>query len=136
MAFGIGCALLMAELTGITINIFAPQLIGFFDQNGEVIRYGVMQARTVTLFYFLLAFSHAAAAIMRGLKKPVVPMVVMLVSWCLIRITYITIVTKFIDDIRVVFMAYPITWSISSAIFTIYLTAMYKKSKTQQISAL
>lgn len=125
--FGVTCALVLAEITGIIINMFAPRFISFFVEEEAVISYGVLQARTVTLFYFLLAFSHAAAAILRGAGKPVVPMIVMLTSWCLIRITYITIITRYIDNIRVVFWAYPITWSISSFIFVIYLWKERKK---------
>ena len=57
--FGIGCTMLLAECTGMVIYILAPRLIALFDSSTEVIRFGTLHARTVTLFYFLLAFSHA-----------------------------------------------------------------------------
>ena len=122
--FGILCGVGLAEIVGILINLFIPQLIALFDRTPEVIRFGVTQAKIVTLFYFLLSFSHVIAGIMRGAGKSMVPMLVMLISWCLIRITYVTITIHFIPDIRVVFWAYPMTWSISSIIFMIY----YKKA--------
>ena len=77
-------------------------------------------ARTTSLFYFLLATSHCLAGILRGAGKTDVPMFVMLISWCLIRISYITIAVKLIPDIRVIYWAYPLTWTISSIIFIIY----------------
>lgn len=120
-AFGIGCTLFLAETVGILIYTLAPNVIGIFGGGADAIAYGVLQAKTVTLFYFLLAFSHSAAAIMRGAGKSTVPMYVMLVSWCLIRITYITIVGTLFDNIQLIFMAYPITWTISSVIFLVYL---------------
>ena len=119
--FGIVCAILLAETVGICIYTFAPTLVSLFGGEAEVVAYGVLQGRTVTLFYFLLSFSHAAAAIMRGAGKSTVPMFVMLISWCAIRITYITIVAKLFNNIQFVFLAYPITWSISSVIFLVYL---------------
>ena len=119
--FGIVCAILLAETVGICIYTFAPKLVGLFGGEAEVVAYGVLQGRTVTLFYFLLSFSHASAAIMRGAGKSTVPMFVMLISWCAIRITYITIVAKLFNNIQFVFLAYPITWSISSVIFLVYL---------------
>ena len=119
--FGLICLLLLAETMGLLIYIFAPQTISMFGGDAQTVTYGVLQARTCTLFYFLLAFSHGAAAIMRGAGKSTVPMFVMMVSWCAIRITYITIVGKLYDDIQLIFWAYPITWSISSIIFLIYL---------------
>ena len=119
--FGVACTLILAETVGIIIYNFAPELISMFGGDAHTISYGVLQAHTVTLFYFLLAFSHSAAAILRGAGKSTIPMYVMLISWCLIRITYITIVGKLFDNIQLIFMAYPITWTISTVIFMIYL---------------
>ena len=81
----------------------------------------MQQAHTAALFYCLLAFSHCSAGILRGLGRPVVPMMVMLMVWCALRITYITITLHFIHQIGVVFWAYPITWSISSVLFAWYI---------------
>lgn len=119
--FGIICSISIAELIGIVIYIFIPHLIQMFDSEAQVIAYGTLQARTVTLFYFLLAFSHTVAGIMRGAGKSTVPMFVMMICWCIIRITYITIIVQFIDEIQVVFWAYPLTWTLSSILFLIYM---------------
>ena len=120
-AFGIFCTMFLAETVGVIVFTLAPHVIGIFGGGSEAIAYGVLQAKTVSLFYCLLAFSHASAAIMRGAGKSTVPMYVMLIAWCVIRITYITIVGTLFDNIQLIFMAYPITWSISSIIFLIYL---------------
>ena len=48
-------------------------------------------------------------------------MITMLEDWCLFRITYITIAVRVIPNIQVVFWAYPITWTISTILFTLYL---------------
>lgn len=122
--FGLVAGVSLSEIIGILIWIFAPRLIGFFSSEQAVIKYGVMNARTVSLFYFLLALSHCLSGILRGAGKTNIPMFVMLISWCLIRIAYITIAVRIIPDIRVVYWAYPLTWFISSVIFLIY----YKKS--------
>lgn len=118
--FGIICSTILAELVGIIIYLFAPVFIGLFSKEPEVIAYGVLQSRTEALFYFLLAFSHCIAGIMRGAGKATVPMFTMLATWCLTRITYITIAIHFIPKINVVFWAYPLTWSLSSIIFFVY----------------
>ncbi len=118
--FGILCSITIAELVGILIYIFSPVLISLFNDDPQVVAYGVTQARTVTLFYFLLAYSHCLAAIFRGAGRSAVPMTVMLVCWCIIRVTYITIIVRFVPVINVIFWAYPLTWSLSSIIFTIY----------------
>lgn len=118
--FGIICSITMAEIVGIAIYLAAPVLISGFNSEPEVVAYGVIQAHTVTLFYFLLAYSHCLAAIFRGAGKSTVPMLVMLVCWCLIRVSYITVIVRIFPVINVIFWAYPLTWTLSSAVFTIF----------------
>ena len=122
MRFGIVTSSLLAECVGFAMFALAPWLIGAFNQEPDVIAFGVQQARTVSLFYCLLAFSHCCAGILRGLGRPVVPMVIMLAVWCALRITYITVTVHFIPQISVIFWAYPLTWTISSVLFAWYLT--------------
>ena len=122
--FGVICSVVLAELIGIFIFIAIPYLIKAFCTTPEVIHIGTLQARTDSLFYFLLAYSHCMAGICRGSGKSKVPMYVMLICWCLVRVSYITIILHFINDIRMIFWAYPITWTLSTIVFTIY----YKKS--------
>lgn len=118
--FSILAAVILAELIGVCCYIFAPSLIGLFDQTPGVIELGVRQARTVALFYCLLAFSHSVAAVCRGAGKAFVPMCVMLSVWCVIRILYIMAVMHLTGEIGYIYWAYPITWAISSVIYLIY----------------
>ena len=60
------------------------------------------------------------AAIFRGAGKSTVPMLVMLLCWCIIRVTYVTFAVKFFPVLQTVSWAYPITWSVSSVIYFIY----------------
>lgn len=118
--FSIVAAVLLAEAIGVCYFVFAPALVGIFDQTPGVIAFGVRQARTVALFYCLLAFSHSVAAVCRGAGKAFVPMCVMLSVWCVIRIIYIILVMRLTGEIGYIYWAYPITWAISSVIYLIY----------------
>ncbi len=115
--FGVICTVTAAEIIGILIYFSAPALIAAFNDTAEVIAFGTSQARTETFFFFLLAFSHCMAGILRGAGKSMVPMMVMLIFWCIVRIGYISIVIHFIPVINVVFWAYPLTWTLSSVVF-------------------
>lgn len=118
--YGILACVLLAELVGVAINLGAPWLISLFNGDPSVVAYGSLQARTVTLFYFLLAFSHSVAGVMRGAGRAIVPMVIMLVCWCVIRVSYITLIARGSGNIQLIFRAYPLTWSLSSIAFLIY----------------
>ena len=118
--FGILVAVIMTALIGLLFYAFAPQLVGLFDSTPEVVAFGVRQARTISLFYGLLAFSHAVAAVCRGAGRAVIPMAIMLSVWCVFRIIYILTVMRLFGEITYIYWAYPITWAISSVIYLIY----------------
>lgn len=122
--FGVLACACMSELLGLLIYWLIPALVAAFNDTPEVIAFGTLHARTTTPFYFLLAFSHAMAGVFRGAGKSVVPMTVMMVCWCFIRVTYITLAVPMPPlpdtDIRTLFACYPITWTLSSIVFTVY----------------
>ncbi len=124
MKFGLIASPLLAQAVGLAVFFFAPLLIRAFNSDPSVMVFGINDARTVSLFYFLLAFSHCCAGILRGMGRPVIPMAIMLAVWCVLRISYITITVHFIPHIQVVYLAYPITWVISSVLFALYLTRL------------
>ena len=118
--FGIICCVILAEIVGIIFWIFGPDLISIFNDSPEVIYYGTKHMRVTSLFFCLLAFSHCIASILRGAGRSTVPMFVMLACWCLIRVTYITIAVRYINELTTVSWAYPITWTCSSIVFLVY----------------
>ncbi|MBE6129067.1 MAG: MATE family efflux transporter [Erysipelotrichaceae bacterium] len=117
--FGTVCTLISIELIGIAIYVFAPQMISLFIQEPEVIYYGVLRARICSLFFFLLGFSHVTSSVMRGLGKPVVPMAVMLICWCAVRVIAIMLLGNTFHSIAFVSWLYPITWGLSSIAYII-----------------
>lgn len=118
--FGVLCSVTLAELVGVAIFFFGNDLVALFGNDPDMVAYGARQARVEALAYFLLAFSHCIAGIMRGAGKATVPMFTMLISWCAIRIIYITVMIRQFNRIEVIFSAYPLTWFISSVIFLVY----------------
>ncbi len=120
VAFGVLCSCITAQIIGLFCYVFAPQLIGLFSQSEEAINFGAQHMRTICLFNFLLAFSHCIASVLRGAGKASVPMITMLICWCVVRTTYVTVAVKFVNQLTTVSWAYPITWTLSSIVFLIY----------------
>jgi putative MATE family efflux protein len=120
VAFGVICSCSMAALLSCVSYTFAPQLIGFFSETQEAIDFGTAHMRTICPFFFLLAFSHCIAGVMRGAGKASVPMFTMLGCWCIFRVTYISVAIQYVNQLTTVSWAYPITWTLSSIVFLIY----------------
>ena len=119
--FGTLTTMVAAEVTGVLMYIFIPQLLRLFISDPDAIAYGIIHARVDTLFYCLLALAHCAAGILRGCGKSTVPMVVMLSCWCVLRSIYVTVILRFIHEFRMISWAYPITWGVSCILFVFYL---------------
>lgn len=115
----------IGRLIGVVVFLLAPQLIAAFDSSPEIIRFGVEKARTAALFYCLLAFSHSIAAILRGAGKTMVSMIIMMMCWCVIRVSFLSVMIPLTHSIQAVYWVYPLTWSLSSLAFFWY----YKKAK-------
>ena len=118
--FGIVMTMVLAELIGVMVFLFAPQLIAAFDSSEEVVRFGIEKARTAALFYCLLAYSHSIAAVLRGAGKAIVPMVIMMTFWCVVRVAFLSITIPLTHSIQMVYWVYPMTWALSSLTFWIY----------------
>lgn len=119
--FGIISGMTMAEFVGIAFYIWCPLALRMFVDAPEAIRFGTIHARTVSLFFFLLAFSHCAAGVLRGCGRSVVPMAAMLAFWCGVRIVYVTAALRIIPEFQMIAWAYPLTWSLSSIVFVVFL---------------
>ena len=118
--FGTLATTVLAELTGVVVFLFAPQLIAAFDSTPEVIRFGVEKARTAALFYCFLAHAHSIAAILRGAGKAVAPMVIMMFFWCVARVAFLAVSIPMTHSIQMVYIVYPLTWCLSSLVFFLY----------------
>ncbi len=115
--FGIITSVVLAEIIGVLTFFFMPYLARLFSSTPEVIEISIRQSKTVSLFYFLLAFSHCVAAVQRGAGRAFIPMIIMLSVWCVFRVIYVNVAMAIDHNIVLLFVAYPLTWGISSIIY-------------------
>ncbi len=118
--FGVICCILSAEAIGLIIFFLAPYLISAFTDEADAIAIGVQRARICSVFYCLLACSHGLSAVLRGAGKAMVPMVTMLAFWCVIRVTFLSVLTPILQNVAVTHWVYPFTWSLSTVALLIY----------------
>ncbi len=120
-AFGILSGMIMAEVVGIIFYIWCPAGIRLFVDSAKAVEFGTLHGRTVCLFFFLLAFSHCAAGVLRGCGKSIIPMAAMLAFWCGVRIVYVTLILQVIPKFQMIAWAYPLTWTLSTIVFLVSL---------------
>lgn len=99
---------------------FAPQLVGIFSTEPDVIRYGALSMRLIIPFYAILPIHQVLMGTMRGAGKTMVSMMISVGNMCVLRMIYINLFVPFFPSYEAVMMCYPITW-----IGTVLLDVLY-----------
>ena len=106
--------------TGALLLLFAPQIIGVFTNNKEVVQHGVYVLKYFCPFYFLLAVMHELSGTIRGTGKTVEPMLIALTSLCVFRVVWIMVVLSIEHRMDWLFVVYPISWLIGAVLTVLY----------------
>ena len=115
--FGLLCTAGLLLAFGAVAYFLAPSMVSLFNSDPEIIRFGAGRTTTCAFFYCLCGFSHTASAVMRGLGKPMIPMIVMLVCWCAVRVLVLFTVGQMLHEIWLIYWIYPFTWTLSSIVY-------------------
>lgn len=118
--FGLAATVVVAVASGVFIYFTAPWLVAFFNDEPEIVRYGVLMARNIVFGYALVAYAQGLSGVLRGAGISRVPMFVMIGCWCVLRVVWIQALVPLTGDIRVVFWSYPVTWAFSAVILAVY----------------
>ncbi len=105
--------------------MFGAQILSIFSPDPEVIEYGNICIKMLMPLYFTLTIALVYAGAMRGFGEAVVPMMVMIGGFVVLRQIYLFAVSKIDFSFAMVQVCYPFTW-----VFTaIFMYAFYKKGK-------
>ena len=116
LAMGMGYAV----CTGILLYALAPQAMGIFTQDPEVVECGVYLMKFFCPFYWILAFIHVMAGTIRGTGKTLPPMIIILCSLCLFRIVWIATVVPIIGELYGLIMVYPLSFVVGAILTILY----------------
>ena len=117
-------SLITVVIISAIIMIFTPNILKIFTNDSDVIYYGTLMMKCLAPGYIFLGLSHLFSGVLRGAGKTTVPMIIMVLCWCFLRMAWVLTFTPIFKDIKIVFFGYPITWFASAAILLIY----YKKA--------
>ena len=125
-------AVAVTMVIAVLLVVFAAPAVGLFTPDESVIRYGVLFLQTNTFFLIFNCVNHTLAGALRGRGDSRGPMVIMLLSFVVIRQIYLFVVTRFIANTpRLVGFGYPVGWMCCCIIeVTYYYRRWGRKSKT------
>ena len=112
----INCLVIVA-ITGLVLGnsayFFGKYLLSAYNNEAEVISYGLIRLSIISTMYFLCGLMDVMVGAMRGIGYSILPMIVSLVVACGLRIVWIyTVFVKF-RTLDILFISYPVTWTIT-----------------------
>lgn len=120
MWVAMGMGVVYTFMTTILLLTFGPQIVGVFVNDAEVIRLGVYILKFFCPFYFILAIMHILSGTVRGTGKTLPPMFIIIFALCIYRVIWINITLPIFHDMKWIFMAYPISWTIGAVLMGLY----------------
>ena len=139
-------AVAVVIITGMVIGgvcvVFGEQLLSIYiDEpdpvlHDEVFGAGILRLEVICTTYFLCGLMEVLSGLMRGMGKPVTPMVISIFGSCVLRIIWIVVICNLIfpENITYLYLAYPITWVITCTGHTICCVKTYKQLIRQRDS--
>ena len=90
-------------------------LLGIYSSDPEVIAYGANRLLLICVPYFICGLMDTAVGSLRGMGYSMLPMVVSLTGACAFRVVWIFTVFASFRSLTVLYISYPISWSITMA---------------------
>ncbi len=137
---GIKTCLIMSVVTavvlGTTVMLLGENVVGIFTKTPEAQAYALQQMRFLAPFVWIFVFSDIFGGAIRGAGSTVTVTIISALSICVFRILWLTILLPMYNDIRVLFLCYPVSWTLSSiATVIFYFKGSVIKKTIKQSSA-
>lgn len=122
--YSIGVGLILGNLA----YLVGPQLIGIYSPGDPaVVAAGMVRMGMITRTYAICGIMEAMVGVLRGLGHSVGPMVVSLLGSCVLRLIWMVTVFPAVATPDVLFLAFPVTWAITSGCHLIFFFKIRKK---------
>lgn len=127
---------LCLSVTGVIVLLLvllAAPAVALFTSDEEVIRFGVLFIRANVVFLLFNCVNHVLAGAMRGRGDSTAPMVMMLLTFVVLRQIYLFVVTRYIANTPfAVGFGYPIGWVSCCVLEVCYYVARWGRKKQVQ----
>lgn len=118
-------------LFGQTVVWLATPLLRIYSQDTAVIAAGIVRMKYVCSLYFLCGIMDVLVGILRGMGRAVMPMVVSILGACGLRLLWIATVFAHIRKPEMLYVSYPVTWTITLSVHFICIFFIMRKEKAR-----
>ncbi len=131
----LSCVAITGIVIGGSAKIFGENLLGLYIPGEETaIKFGITRLTVFSLTYFLCGMMDVINGALRGMGRGLGPMVISLFFCCAARILWILFIFSTENDIMVLYISYPITWSLALLAQVPYYIFTKKKIQKQLLN--
>lgn len=107
--------------------IFAPQLLGIYSTEADVIAAGMIRLTIIASTYYICGVMDVLSGIMRGMGAAVVPMLVSVMGACVFRIFWVLVILPHFGTLNALYISYPISWVLTGGVHFICCLFLLKR---------
>lgn len=127
-AYSLKIGLAISAVLIAVLELFAPQITGFFNPSPEIIAFGSTLIRVNIPFFFLSAFSHIYAGLLQGTGDTKTPTIIGVSSYVVIRQLYLFFMTRYVANTTIIVgLCFPVGWAVHGIITFIVAKMRAKK---------
>ena len=120
-------------LLGNLVYFMGPVLLKLYSTDSQVISFGMRRLFYICCPYFLCGVMDTLVGCLRGMGRSVLPMLVSLTGACLFRIIWIYSVFASNKTLEVLYISYPVSWTITALVHFICFLFIYRKLRDYMI---
>ena len=109
--------------------LLSGQLSSIMSDKPEIIAYSQQKMVLISSTYFLCGIERCIGSALKGLGRPVVPMVTTMLFMCLIRFPWVYFVFPLVPSLTFLYLIWPIGWVLSSLSMLGFLFSAIKQTK-------
>jgi Na+-driven multidrug efflux pump len=128
---GIFITVLFAGGLGALSAIFSAELSSIMTSNPEVIRFSQQKMMLVSSTYFITGINEILGAGLKGMGKPIIPMIATMLFMCAIRFPWVWFIYPLFPNLTFLYTIWPIGWVLSIIMVSCFLIPTVKKLKQQ-----
>lgn len=130
----------VAFITSGLAFLFRKPLLSFYGIKGGMegslealaMEAAMTRFKLIVLSYFLCGFMDVCTGVLRGMGKAIVSTVISLIGACLMRMVWLWTVFPIKPTLEIVFVSYPISWVLTTAVSFAVIQVLLKKKLNAQ----
>ena len=126
---GTASVTVIGTVIGVLVYAFADQLVGIFNPNDDILVYAKQRLALVALPYFLCGLMDVGSGFLRSIGYSFRALVITFVGSCVLRIFWVYTIFPMFNDVRALYVVFPISWFVTAATLLVTFLVCYKKEK-------